>query len=94
MKKPRMILFDYGHTLAWEPSQDYLKGNCRTIELAVENPLGITGELLSKTDVGRIIGRTPRTVGKYLQFGGTVTRPVLSRAQLARQIAELTKYSA
>lgn len=56
--------------------------------------LGITGELLSKTDVGRIIGRTPHTVGKYLQFGGTVTRPVLSRAQLARQIAELTKYSA
>lgn len=56
--------------------------------------LGITGELLSKTDVGRIIGRTPRTVGKYLQFGGTVTRPVLSRAQLARQIAELSKYSA
>ena len=38
--------------------------------------------------------RTPRTVGKYLQFGGTATRPVLSRAQLARQIAELAKYSA
>ena len=56
--------------------------------------LGITGELLSKTDVGRIIGRTPRTVGKYLQFGGTVTLPVLSRAQLARQIAELTRYQA
>ena len=29
-----------------------------------------------------------------LQFGGTVTRPVLSRAQLARQIAELTRYQA
>ena len=56
--------------------------------------LGITGELLSKTDVGRIIGRTPRTVGKHFRFGGTTTRPVLSRAQLARQIAELTKYSA
>ena len=26
--------------------------------------------------------------------GGTVTRPVLSRAQLARQIAELTRYQA
>ena len=49
---------------------------------------------LSKTNVGRIIGRTPRTVGKYLQFGGTVTRPMLSRAQLARQIAELTRYQA
>lgn len=56
--------------------------------------LGITGELLSKTDVGRIIGRTPRTVGKHFRFGGTTTRPVLSRAQLARQIAELTQYSA
>lgn len=56
--------------------------------------LGITGELLTKTDVGRIIGRTPRTVGKHFRFGGTATRPVLSRAQLARQIAELTRYSA
>lgn len=55
MKKPRMILFDYGHTLAWEPSQDYLKGNCRTIELAVENPLGITGERLHEIS-SRIYG--------------------------------------
>ena len=71
--------------------------DCRA-ELAEINArcdaLGITGELLSKTDVGRIIGRTPRTVGKHFRFGGTTTRPVLSRAQLARQIAELTKYSA
>lgn len=55
MKKPRMILFDYGHTLAWEPSQDYLKGNRRTIELAVENPLGITGERLHEIS-SRIYG--------------------------------------
>ena len=71
--------------------------DCRA-ELAEINArcdaLGITGELLSKTDVGRIIGRTPRTVDKHFRFGGTTTRPVLSRAQLARQIAELTKYSA
>ena len=68
------------------------------VELAEINArcdaLGITGELLSKTDVGRIVGRTPCTVSKYSRFGGTTTRPVLSRAQLARQIAELTRYQA
>ena len=61
-------------------------GAIRTVEL--------DGELLSKTDVGRIIGCTPRTVGKHFRFGGTTTRPVLSRVQLARQIAELTRYQA
>lgn len=66
------------------------------VELAEINArcdaLGITGELLSKTDVGRIIGRTPRTVGKYLQFGGTSRHRVISRSQLARQIADLAMY--
>ena len=35
MKKPEMILFDYGHTLAWEPEQDYLRGHRSASELAV-----------------------------------------------------------
>lgn len=26
MRKPEMILFDYGHTLCYEPVQDYLRG--------------------------------------------------------------------
>lgn len=46
MQKPKMILFDYGHTLALEPEQDYLRGHRRVIELAAENPLGITPEEL------------------------------------------------
>ena len=48
MQKPKMILFDYGHTLALEPEQDYLRGHRRVIELAAENPLGITPEELEK----------------------------------------------
>ena len=46
MQRPKMILFDYGHTLALEPVQDYLRGHRRVIELAAENPLGMTGEAL------------------------------------------------
>lgn len=48
MKKPEMILFDYGHTLAWEPEQDYLRGHRRALELAVENPMGIMPEGLNE----------------------------------------------
>lgn len=41
-----MILFDYGHTLVHEPEQDYLRGQRRVLELAAENPLGVTSEQL------------------------------------------------
>ena len=46
MQKPEMILFDYGHTLVYEPGQNYLRGAEAVLRRAVENPRGITAEQL------------------------------------------------
>ena len=42
MEKPELILFDYGHTLVYEPEQDYLRGAAAVLSHAVTNPEGIT----------------------------------------------------
>ena len=42
MRKPEMIFFDYGHTLCYEPVQDYPAGWAAVLSHAVENPGGIT----------------------------------------------------
>lgn len=47
MRKPEMILFDYGHTLCYEPVQDYPAGWAAVMAHAVENPRGVTAEELS-----------------------------------------------
>ena len=44
MKKPDMILFDYGHTLLYEPEFDFLKGEKAVFEYIKENPLKVTPE--------------------------------------------------
>ena len=44
MIKPKMMIFDYGHTLCYEPEQDYARGWRAAMEHAVENPHGITAE--------------------------------------------------
>ena len=44
MRKPEMIFFDYGHTLCYEPVQDYRAGWAAVLDHAVENPTGITAE--------------------------------------------------
>lgn len=46
MRKPKMMIFDYGHTLCYEPEQDYARGWRAAMEHAVENPHGITAEQL------------------------------------------------
>lgn len=46
MKRPEMMIFDYGHTLCYEPEQDYLRGWRAAMEHAVVNPRGITPEQL------------------------------------------------
>ena len=46
MKKPKMMIFDYGHTLCYEPEQNYERGWRAAMEHAVENPHGITAEQL------------------------------------------------
>lgn len=48
MKKPEMILFDYGHTLSFEGGFDVEKGFTAVMEHAVANPLGVTVEQLSE----------------------------------------------
>ena len=70
MQRPKMILFDYGHTLALEPVQDYLRGHRRVIELASANPLGVTGEefangLLRAEKVAVVPGDAFGDAGKF-----------------------------
>lgn len=38
MKYPKMILFDYGHTLLYEPGWDAVKGNAELLKYATKNP--------------------------------------------------------
>jgi len=47
-RKPRMILFDYGHTLIAEPEWDSLRGNAALLRRAVKNPKGVTPEDVSR----------------------------------------------
>ncbi len=44
MKKPQMILFDYGHTLLYEPGFDFVRGQRAVFEYITENPHGVTPE--------------------------------------------------
>lgn len=44
MRKPKMILFDYGHTLAHEPDTDFLRGEKAVFRHLTANPHGITAE--------------------------------------------------
>lgn len=48
MKKPEMILFDYGHTLLYEPEFDFLKGEKAVFEYIKENPKKVTPEEVYK----------------------------------------------
>ena len=56
--------------------------------------LGISHVLLNATDVASLTGYSRGTVLSKFRFGGTSHHRVISRSQLARQIAELSKYSA
>ncbi len=46
LKKPEMILFDYGFTLLYEPDTDFLRGERAVYPYILENPLGKTPEEL------------------------------------------------
>jgi putative hydrolase of the HAD superfamily len=43
-KRPSMILFDYGHTILWEPDWDSMRGNRELLKYAVKNPNRCTVE--------------------------------------------------
>ncbi len=42
MNYPRMIIFDYGHTLLYEPDWDSVRGNAELLKYAVKNPNNCT----------------------------------------------------
>lgn len=42
MSKPEMILFDYAHTLLWEPETDFLRGEEAVFAHVTANPRGVT----------------------------------------------------
>ena len=44
MQAPKMILFDYGHTLCCERDTDYLRGERAVFQHVTENPRGVTPE--------------------------------------------------
>ena len=44
MRKPAMILFDYAHTLAWEPQPDFLRGEKAVFRHVKANPRQVTLE--------------------------------------------------
>ena len=46
MKKPSMILFDYGDTLLYEPDLDGERGMRAVLECAAENPQNVTAQQL------------------------------------------------
>ena len=62
-------------------------GSIRTVELDGE-------PWLVGKDVARLPGYSRNTVRSKFRFGGTSRHRVISRSQLARQIADLSQYSA
>ncbi len=64
MKKPEMILFDYGHTLLCEPGFDALRCEEAAFPYIVENPLHLTAKqiyievqkLFERLQKGRDVG--------------------------------------
>lgn len=60
MKKPKMVLFDYGQTLINELYYDGAKGYSVMLEYAVSNPNNVTGE-----DIQRDVEKFNREVGRF-----------------------------
>ena len=48
MKKPKMIFFDYGHTLLYEPGWDSVRGNVELLKYVTKNPNNCTLEDVRK----------------------------------------------
>ena len=44
MRQPKMILFDYAHTLAWEPDADFQRGEQAAFQHVKDNPRSVTPE--------------------------------------------------
>lgn len=48
MKYPKMIIFDYGHTLLYDPGWDSIRGNAELLKYAIKNPNNCTLEDVRK----------------------------------------------
>lgn len=48
MQKPKMIMFDYGHTLLSEPGYNSLYGTEAVMQYAVKNPKNLTGKQVNE----------------------------------------------
>ncbi len=48
MKYPKMIVFDYGHMLLWEPGWDSERGNRSLLKYITKNPGGYALEEIRK----------------------------------------------
>ena len=89
MKKPKMIMFDYGHTLMCEPDFDPLRGEKALLEYAKSNKNGLTAEqvcdftqdLFEKIGVARNMGmeihewQFQRFVYEYLEIELSISIP-------------------
>lgn len=51
MKKPEMIIFDYGHTLLYQPGHNTSNGNKAIYQYISQNPRNISFEEFDKTDI-------------------------------------------
>lgn len=49
MKRPEMIIFDYGHTLLYQPGSNASNGSKALYEFISENPKNISFEEFDKT---------------------------------------------
>lgn len=50
--KPKMIIFDYGHTLLWERDFDFKRGYRAIFEHVVKNPDGVTSDEMCELSEG------------------------------------------
>lgn len=76
MKTPKMIIFDYGHTLLYEPGCDYVRGNAELLKYAIKNPNNCTLEDVRK-GVELIFGEHAENVRK---IGYDISGQICDRA--------------
>ena len=78
MKYPKMILFDYGHTLLYEPGWDSVKGTAELLKYAVKNPNHCTLDDVTK--------------GAELIFGKHIENIRKIGYDISRQVADKVLY--
>lgn len=78
MKYPKMILFDYGHTLLYEPGWDSVRGTAELLKYAAKNPNHCTLDDVTK--------------GAELIFGKHIENARKIGYDISRQVADKVLY--